>query len=189
MSSARPSDWSRRTRYARTCETADDRALPLGRQAEATASFMPRAGAARPARTEAVRVAAADLPAHPPSGRRDGAAGRGLASSQRPLRRDRAGAARGAARAGARAGCAGAVSGPGPGRRQSILPGSSAARPSAPGASRIVAQYVAVTHGVGPLYDELHALYARSLAPGPCTGRSRRSRRCCAPAGYRVSCS
>ena len=30
-----------------------------------------------------------------------------------------------------------------------------------------VAQYVAITHGVGPLYDELHALYAGDVSPGP----------------------
>jgi DNA-binding SARP family transcriptional activator len=30
-----------------------------------------------------------------------------------------------------------------------------------------VAQYVAVTHGVGPLYDELNALYGGDYAPGP----------------------
>jgi DNA-binding SARP family transcriptional activator len=30
-----------------------------------------------------------------------------------------------------------------------------------------VSQYVAVTHGVGPLYDELHTLYASDYPPGP----------------------
>jgi hypothetical protein len=30
-----------------------------------------------------------------------------------------------------------------------------------------VGQWIAVTHGVGPLYDELHALYARDFPPGP----------------------
>ncbi len=30
-----------------------------------------------------------------------------------------------------------------------------------------VAEYVTLTHGVGPLYDELHALYAREVAPRP----------------------
>jgi DNA-binding SARP family transcriptional activator len=30
-----------------------------------------------------------------------------------------------------------------------------------------VAQYVAVTRGVGPLYDELHAIFDRERAPGP----------------------
>ena len=30
-----------------------------------------------------------------------------------------------------------------------------------------VGQWVAVTHGIGPLYDELHALYAQAFAPGP----------------------
>jgi DNA-binding SARP family transcriptional activator len=30
-----------------------------------------------------------------------------------------------------------------------------------------ISQYVAVTHGVGPLYDELHALYAGEYVPGP----------------------
>jgi DNA-binding SARP family transcriptional activator len=30
-----------------------------------------------------------------------------------------------------------------------------------------VGQWVAVTHGVGPLYDELHALYSRDFPPGP----------------------
>lgn len=30
-----------------------------------------------------------------------------------------------------------------------------------------VSQYVAVTQGVGPLYDELHALFAESAEPGP----------------------
>jgi DNA-binding SARP family transcriptional activator len=29
-----------------------------------------------------------------------------------------------------------------------------------------ISQYAAVTHGVGPLYDELHALYGREYAPG-----------------------
>jgi tetratricopeptide (TPR) repeat protein len=30
-----------------------------------------------------------------------------------------------------------------------------------------VSQYVAVTHGLGPLYDELHSLFDRDYAPGP----------------------
>jgi DNA-binding SARP family transcriptional activator len=30
-----------------------------------------------------------------------------------------------------------------------------------------VGQWVAITHGVGPLYDELHELYARDFLPGP----------------------
>jgi SIR2-like domain len=30
-----------------------------------------------------------------------------------------------------------------------------------------VSQYVAVTHGIGPLYDELHKLYASEYMPGP----------------------
>ena len=30
-----------------------------------------------------------------------------------------------------------------------------------------ISQYVAVTHGVGPLYDELHTLYSVDYAPGP----------------------
>ena len=30
-----------------------------------------------------------------------------------------------------------------------------------------VAEYVALTHGVGPLYDELHALFDRDCEPGP----------------------
>ncbi len=30
-----------------------------------------------------------------------------------------------------------------------------------------VAEFVAITHGVGPLYDELHALYGGDFAPGP----------------------
>src|SRR5262249_10901070 len=30
-----------------------------------------------------------------------------------------------------------------------------------------VSQFVATTHGVGPLYDELHNLYAREYEPGP----------------------
>jgi SIR2-like domain/Bacterial transcriptional activator domain len=30
-----------------------------------------------------------------------------------------------------------------------------------------VGQWIAVTHGVGPLYDELHDLYGRDFAPGP----------------------
>ncbi len=30
-----------------------------------------------------------------------------------------------------------------------------------------VGQWVAVTHGIGPLYDELHALYAQAFSPGP----------------------
>jgi DNA-binding SARP family transcriptional activator len=30
-----------------------------------------------------------------------------------------------------------------------------------------VSQYVAITHGIGPLYDELHELYGREYAPGP----------------------
>jgi DNA-binding SARP family transcriptional activator len=30
-----------------------------------------------------------------------------------------------------------------------------------------VAEYVTLTHGVGPLYDELHAVFGRELEPGP----------------------
>ena len=33
-----------------------------------------------------------------------------------------------------------------------------------------VGQWVAVTHGVGPLYDEMHALYARDFTPEPVHG-------------------
>ena len=41
-----------------------------------------------------------------------------------------------------------------------------------------VAEYVALTKGVGPLYDELHALFDRDCAPGPvhrAAGRARRA--------------
>ena len=49
-----------------------------------------------------------------------------------------------------------------------------------------VSQWVAVTHGIGPLYDELHALYERDVPPGPVHRRSLRWRRSC---GSRVRSS
>ena len=46
-----------------------------------------------------------------------------------------------------------------------------------------VAEYVAMTRGVGPLYDALHALFDRDCAPGRCIGRWRSWRACCGRSG------
>ena len=50
-----------------------------------------------------------------------------------------------------------------------------------------VAEYIALTKGVGPLYDELHALFDRDSAPGPIARRWPSSAGCCGRAADRIS--
>ena len=52
-----------------------------------------------------------------------------------------------------------------------------------------VAQYVALTKGSGPLYDELHAMLAAGAAPTPVHRFFARCLRCCASAASRTCCS
>jgi hypothetical protein len=68
------------------------------------------------------------------------------------------------------------VLGPDVGGPESALDAAAAARhlsqrfacpPEYGGSLARVGQWVAVTQGVGPLYDELHALYGRNPSPGP----------------------
>ena len=56
---------------------------------------------------------------------------------------------------------------PGPGELARFLADRFDCPPEHAGDLARVAEYVALTHGVGPLYDELHALFDREYAPGP----------------------
>jgi DNA-binding SARP family transcriptional activator len=64
-------------------------------------------------------------------------------------------------------GLGGSAPAPGPATAAKHLSEHFGCPPEYAGSLARVSQWVAVTQGVGPLYDELHALYARDFSPGP----------------------